>query len=128
MQQNNDNSFGVVMMHVLGFLSCLVVVKVLAGWRTSSAHSMTIGVMAVIPAYFFFIRDMRRINLKSLGYIFLWVGILALCSGFRNMSLGFILYTGNPVSVEYYYRVFGLATLCLLSSAICFWQHFKRNI
>jgi len=127
MQKSSSKPFGIVMMHVLGFLACLAVLRVVVQWEMLSPHGRLIGLAAVVPAYFFFVRDIRHLDVRSFAHIFLWAGILFICGAIRSGMLGFILFTNSPVSSAYFYNVFGFGALCFVGSGICFWLCYRHK-
>ena len=122
-----SNSFATVIMHVLGFLAFLAVLKGITRWGVLGPHGRVISLVSVIPAYFLFIRDVRRLDAKSFAHIFLWTGVLFAWGGIRNKAFGSIMYTGNPLSPTYFKNVFGFAALCFIGSAMCFWSYYRRQ-
>ena len=104
----------------IGFLSCIMIIRGLTMWRSCSPESQAVCLVAIYPAYLF-IRNARRLNLESLQYILLWVGVVALFRGFQYISLGYVPLTGKPVSDSILSRCFGLALITFCCGGICFW-------
>jgi hypothetical protein len=110
----------------IGLLACILVLQGFAKWQSRPIESKAMCLVAIVPAYIF-VRDLRRLSLERLQYIFLWIAVVTLLRGFRYIRQGYVPLTGTSVSDGILYRVFGLALISCCCGGICFWVRSRQG-
>lgn len=109
-------------MNVIGFLCCFVVIAGLIRWSHLRILTQIECFAFAIPAYLFFIRDLRGINAKRWAIVFLYLGFFTVVDGVIWLNRGYTRYSHKPVSGQAASLAIALGAILLIAGvALYIW-------